>query len=69
MFTVKFGSKNRESQIMRILKKDHSTAVILAAVHFEWTIKRAILKLGVSPTKTLRKRLEDVYSFNKNSAQ
>jgi hypothetical protein len=37
--------------------------VLLASVHFEWTIKRAILKLGISPTKALRENLEDIYRF------
>lgn len=62
MFSVSFGSENRERKIKEFSSKnDHCTAVILAAVHFEWMIKRAILKLGISPTKALREKLEDIY--------
>jgi len=65
MFHVGFGSSNREKEIRKIAAKDEITAVILAAVHFEWMLKRAILKLGTSPTKSLRKQLEDVYRISK----
>lgn len=64
MFSVGFGSKKREAEIRRISNKDHTTAVILAAVHFEWMLKRAVLKLGISPTKALRKKLEGVYKIH-----
>jgi len=71
VFSVGFGSQKREDEIRQILKdQDPTTAVILAAVHFEWMLKRAILKLGSSPTKVLRKKLEDVYRIeDKNSQQ
>ena len=62
MFAVGFGSENREQKILQYIEDDdHTTAVILAAVHFEWMIKRSILKLGTRPTKALREELEDVY--------
>ncbi|CAG1772796.1 hypothetical protein BAC2_03049 [uncultured bacterium] len=62
MFSVGFGSQRREDQIRWILEnQDPTTAVILAAVHFEWMLKRTILKLGSNPTKALRKELENVY--------
>ena len=63
LFTVGFGNANRANKICDIAKTDHTTAVILASVHFEWMIKRAILKLGTSPTKQLREDLENVYSL------
>ncbi len=64
MFSIGFGSENRETEIRCIEKKDPTTAVILAAVHFEWMLKRAILKLGTGPTKALREQLEGVYRIN-----
>lgn len=64
MFSIGYGSKNREAEIRRIAQNDHTTAAILASVHFEWMLKRAILKLGTTPTKILREQLEDVYSIN-----
>jgi len=63
MFSVGFGSENRENEIRSIAEDDSTTAVILAAVHFEWMLKRAILKLGMTPTNVLREQLEDVYTI------
>ena len=64
MFSVGFGSEKREAKIREMGREDLTTAVILAAVHFEWMLKRAILKLGRSPTKKLREQLERVYSIS-----
>lgn len=64
MFSVGFGSKNREQKIKQMADYDRTTAIILAAVHFEWMLKRAIMKMGVSPTNSLRQELEDVYRLN-----
>ena len=70
MFSVGFGTKNREQRIRELAKSDRSMAVILAAVHFEWMIKRALLKLGTSPTSDLRRKLESIYSIaGKNGQQ
>lgn len=60
MFSVGFGSENREKRIREIAKEDRTVGVILAAVHFEWMMKRAILKLGSSPTAQLREELSRV---------
>ena len=67
MFHVGFGSANREAEIRKIAIADRTTAVILAAVHFEWMLKRAILKMGISPTKHLREQLEHVYRMEKKN--
>lgn len=64
LFTIGFGSERREARIREIVNEDATTAVILAAVHFEWMLKRAILKLGISPTTQLRTLLEDVYRLD-----
>jgi hypothetical protein len=69
MFHVGFGSANREAEIRKIAATDRTTALILAAVHFEWMLKRAILKLGESPTKDLREQLEDVFRMQKKNGQ
>ena len=63
MFSVGYGIANREKRIRDIANTDSTTAVILAAVHFEWMIKRSILKLGCSPTAELRKELENMYKL------
>ena len=69
MFTIGFGSQNRERKIRCIAEEDHTTAVILAAVHFEWMLKRAILKLGINQTMKLRKQLEDVYKLKESEGK
>jgi hypothetical protein len=69
MFLIGFGSENREARIREIAKGDQTTALILAAVHFEWMLKRAILKLGSSPTTDLRKQLEDVFTMEKRGGR
>lgn len=63
MFSVSYGSENREKRIREIGAQDPTTGVILAAVHFEWMLKRTILKLGKTPTSALRAQLEQVYSI------
>ncbi len=65
MFDVGFGTKNREAEIRKIAQSDRTTALILAAVHFEWMLKRTILKIGTSPTKDLRSQLEGVFRISK----
>jgi hypothetical protein len=63
MFEVGFGSSKREAEIGKLAAQDLSVGVVLAAAHFEWMVKRTILKVGVSPTKNLRERLEKVSSL------
>lgn len=63
MFSVGYGIQNRVERILEISKDDPTTATILSAVHFEWMIKRAILKLGCAPTAALRTELEDTYKL------
>lgn len=60
MFNVRYGSENRERRIREIANEDLTVGVILAAVHFEWMMKRAILKLGTNPTFQLREELSRV---------
>jgi hypothetical protein len=69
MFTISYGSEKRENDLASWANRDHTTAVILAAVHFEWMIKRTILTLGTSPTGNLRKELENIYKIKDNSGR
>jgi hypothetical protein len=66
MFSVGYGSKNREVKIRGYIAEDFSVAVILAAVHFEWMLKRTIMKLGKSSTKELRKELKYRFILKSN---
>jgi len=53
MFFVNDKQTNRHKKIRSYLSKEPAIAVILAAVDFEWTARRAILALGRSTTKTI----------------
>jgi len=63
MFSIGYGISNRDKKIRSIARTDPNHALILAAVHFEWIIKRSILKLGCSPTAGLRNELEGIYKL------
>jgi hypothetical protein len=67
-FSVSYGFNNRDKYILDIEDDDPTIAVILAAAHFEWTLKRTILMFGKSKTDELRAQLENTWSFtNKKS--
>jgi hypothetical protein len=64
MFFVSDTQAKRHKMIRSFLKGDrHSIAVILAAVDFEWTVRRAILSLGSLPTTEIRASLESYRRF------
>ena len=69
IFSVGYGSKKREEKILQYLEEDYIVAIILAAIHFEWMLKRTILKLSKSPTKKLRKTLEHVFQIESTNNQ
>ncbi len=55
MFFVSDSQAERHRRIRALLTEESATiAVILAAIDFEWSIRRAILALGSSPTKHIR---------------
>ncbi len=58
MFLVKDDPTEREKKILDFVQDEPAIAVILAAVHFEWTVRRAIIALGMSPSRTIREHLE-----------
>ena len=64
MFLINDGANERERRILQFLDTDPPIAVMLAAIHFEWTVKRAILKLSRRPTVTLRGELVRVYGLD-----
>ena len=73
IFSVGFGSLNREERLRTYLKEDYIVAVILSAAHFEWTLKRSILKLSKGPTIKLKRSLEETHRLfgpsDKNNLQ
>jgi hypothetical protein len=64
LFSVGYGSENREKFIEEHLDIDPSVAVILASIHFEWMLKRTILVLSISPIAELRDKLQDVWRYD-----
>lgn len=58
MFLVKDSSSLREERILEMLKEDASLSFLLSVIHFEWTIRRAIIALGTSPNVEIRQKLK-----------
>lgn len=59
MFLVKDSSPLREERILQMLTEDASLSLLLSVIHFEWTIRRAIIALGVSPNVEIREKLKE----------
>jgi hypothetical protein len=57
MFLVSDTPKARHEKIRSFLEREPVIAVLLAAVDFEWTVRRAILALGNNPTKFIRENV------------
>lgn len=64
MFLVKDSPDERERRIRQFLAGEPSIAAVLAAIHLEWTIKRAILKLSSRSTALLRSELIQAYGLD-----
>ena len=64
MFLVGDTADERRERILKFLAAEPAIAVLLAAIHFEWTLKRAILKLSDEPTASLRAELARVYGLD-----
>jgi len=67
MFLVHENPDDRDQRIRDFLASDldAAIAVILSAVQFEWTVRRAIIALGSSPNKKLREQLSQCYGLDK----
>ncbi|MBC8148002.1 MAG: hypothetical protein H8E98_08480 [Bacteroidetes bacterium] len=65
MFLVKDNYKERKNRIKGFLKTEPPIAIILSAVHFEWTVRRAIIALGKSPNMDIRKELRHCHGLKK----
>ena len=65
MFLVQDSSLSREERIKHFLVEDASVSVILSVIHFEWTVRRAIIALGISPNVLVRERLAKCHGLDK----
>ena len=60
MFLVSDRSRaNRRKLIARVAGGDSVVQVLLAAIDFEWTLRRTVLALGYSPTKSLAEKMNE----------
>ncbi len=64
MFLVNDSSTSREERIRQILVEDPPLAALLSVIHFEWTIRRAIIALGTSPNVKVREYLQSAHGHN-----
>jgi hypothetical protein len=58
VFLVKDSSESREERIKQFLSEDPALAALLSVIHFEWTVRRAIIALGDSPNIIVRQKLD-----------
>ena len=57
VFLVQDSSVSREERIKQFLDEDPSLSALLSVIHFEWTVRRAIIALGKSPNVVIRVKL------------
>jgi hypothetical protein len=65
MFLVKDSSQQREQRIQAFSQEDPSLSALLAVIHFEWTVRRAIIALGTSPNVDVREKLTYCHGCDK----
>ena len=65
MFLVQDSSLSREERIKQFLAEDPSLSALLAVIHFEWTVRRAIIALDKSPNVTVRTKLKSCHGLDK----
>ena len=61
MFLVKESATSRETKIRQLFDLEPGWAVVLSVIHFEWTIRRAIIALGTSPNIEIRAKLKNCH--------
>lgn len=65
MFLVSDSSQAREDKIKQFLADDPSLSALLSVIHFEWTIRRAIIALGTSPNVIVRSKPRNCHGIDK----
>ena len=65
MFLVQDSSSSREERIKQFLAEDASLSALLAVIHFEWTVRSAIIALGTSPNVVVRAKLAKCHGLDK----
>ena len=65
MFLVKDASAEREERIKQLSAEDPALAELLGVIHVEWTMRRAIIALGISPNVEIRKALDSCHGLKR----
>ncbi|MGI0489038.1 hypothetical protein ACN4EK_26815 [Pantanalinema rosaneae CENA516] len=65
MFLVNDSSSSRENRIKQFLAEDPALSALLAVIHFEWTVRRAIIALGTSPNVMVREKLRNCHGLDR----
>jgi hypothetical protein len=65
VFLVKDSSLSREQRIRRFLDEDPALSLLLSVIHFEWTVRRAIISLGSSPNVVVRAELRNCHGLER----
>jgi len=65
MFLVQDSSLSREDRIKQFLTDDPSLSALLSVIHFEWTVRRAIIALGTSPNVVIRAKLKNCHGIDR----
>ena len=65
MFLVSDGSRDARKKIISgLAAKDRAVGFLLSVIDFEWTVRRAILMLSATPTKTIREALAKCHGLD-----
>jgi hypothetical protein len=65
MFLVQDSSLSRENRIKQFLTEEPSLSALLSVIHFEWTLRRAIIAVGTSPNVLVRAKLKNCHGLDK----
>jgi hypothetical protein len=65
MFLVQDSSAAREARIQQLSVEDPTLSALLAVIHVEWTVRRAIIALGTSPNVDIRDQLKNCHGLEK----
>ncbi len=65
MFLVQDSSLSREDRIKQFLTDDPSLLALLSVIHFEWTVRRAMIALGASPNVIVRAKLKNCHRIDR----
>ena len=65
MFLVQDSNLSREARIKQFLAEDPALSALLSVIHFEWTIRRAIIVLGNSSNVKVRAKLKNCHGLDK----